>query len=386
MGFLGDVANGIGNVVTGGTLNLAEGKSWDPFGYQETVKGAKSLAGGGGSSSTPAANPAAAGGAFAGYPQTQGPGAYPGWPVPGPGAQPTYGFEGDQSKPGAAENYFSQNQNKFTAPTQTGQYWQQNQDKFGAPGTGDQFWNQAQGMFNTQKPGSNNAQDAYNQFQASTPANTDPYFQHAMDRSTAELNNAAAARGQFNSTGALQTIGDANANLLGQQAAQNAQYGLQRAQTAGSLGSAADASSRGINQNELGWMQGLGGLGLGLQNSDLQRTMAGGTLAGNADQLGLAALMSGMNAAGGAQGALAQRGQNYFNNQMGLANAQNGIYSGTYGAMLNNDQQMFNDQQAALLGLPREQLNQSLNGRASTEQGIGNLFGLMGKMGGGMFG
>lgn len=382
MGFLGDVVNGIGNTVTGGALGAVEGKGWDPFGYQEISKGVGSIAGGGKGA---AASPTAAGGAFAGYPQTQGPGAYPGWPVPGPGAQPTYDFQGDQSKPGAAENYFSQNQNKFTAPTQTGQYWQQNQQKFGAPGQGDQFWNQAQGMFNTQKPGSNNAQSAYDQFQTSAPANTDPYFQHAMDRSTAELNNAAAARGQFNSTGALQTIGDANANLLGQQAAQNAQYGLQRGQTAGSLAQGADASSRGINQNQLGWMQGLGSLGLGVQNADLQRLMSGGQLAGNADQLGLAQLMSGMNAAGGAQGALAQRGQNYFNNQMGLANAQNGIYSGTYGAMLGNDQKMFDDQQAALLGLPREQLNQSLNGRASTEQGIGNLAGLAGKVGG-MFG
>jgi hypothetical protein len=307
-----------------------------------------------------------------------------GWPVPGPGAQPTYDFKGDLSGPGAAEGYFADNKDKFGAPTATSQYWGQNQQKFGQPGQGDQFWNQAQGMFNTQKPGSNNAQTAFDQFQSSAPANTDPYYKHAIDATTAHLNNQAGARGQFNSTGALQTIGDATANLRGQQAQADAQYGLNRGQVAGSLGSAADTSSRGINQNQLGWMQGLGSLGLGLQNSDLQRLMTGMNAAGGVDQTSLAQLMAGMGAANTAQGALASRGQNYFNNLNQLGGQQAGILGNTYGAMLGNDQQLFNDQQAALLGLPREQLNQSLNGRASTEEGIGNLAGLAGSFMGGM--
>lgn len=373
-GWVGDLANGIGNAVTGGTLNLAEGKSWDPFGYQETVKGANSLAGGS-SGGSPAGAPSAAGG----YPQMGGPNAYPGWPVPGAGTQPQYQFQGDQSKPGAAENFFTQNQGKFGAPTQSGSYWQSKSPTFGQPGQGDQFWNQAQGMFNTQKPGSNNAQGAYDQFQASAPANTEPYYSHASDVATAHLNNQAAARGQLGSTGALQSIADSNANIFGQQALADANYGLQRGQTAGSLAQGADTSSRGINQNQLGWMQGLGALGTGLQNSDTQRTLAGGQLAGNADQLGLAQIMSGMSAANTAQGDLATRGQNYFNNMMGIGDAQSKIYGGAYGSAIQNDNDLFSQLMAAKLGLPREQLNESLNGRASSEQGISNLAGLFGK-------
>lgn len=339
--------------------------------------------GGGGGGSAPAPQQTAA---WPGYPQTQGPGAYPGWPVPAAGQQPSYQFKGDLGGPGAAENYFAQNQGKFGAPTATSQYWGQNQEKFGKPGQGDQFWNQAQGMFNTQKPGSNNAQSAYDQFQSSAPANTDPFYQHAIDRTTAHLNNQAGARGQFNSTGALQTIGDATANLRGQQAQADAQYGLNRGQVAGSLASGADLSSRGINQNQLGWMQGLGSLGLGLQNSDLNRLMTGMNAAGGVDQTGLAQIMSGMNAAGQAQNALRNRGQDYFGNMMGIGGAQSNIYGNTYGQMLGNDQRLFDDYQQALLGLPREQLNQSLNGRASTEQGIGNLAGLAGNFLGGIMG
>jgi hypothetical protein len=159
---------------------------------------------------------------------------------------------------------------------------------------------------------------------------------------------------------------------------------LNRGQVAGSLGSAADTSSRGINQNQLGWMQGLGSLGLGLQNSDLNRLMTGMNAAGGVDQSSLSQLMSGMGAAGQAQNALANRGQNYFNNQMGLGQQQAGILGNTYGQMLGVDQGLFGDQQQALLGLPREQLNQSINGRASSEEGIGNLAGLAGSFMGGM--
>lgn len=356
MGFVGDALGGV--PIVGG---MAKGL----VGGLPVVGGMLGGSGGGGGQQAPQQAPS-----YSGFPQMGGPGSYPGWPVPGPGAQPTYNFQGDQSKPGAAENYFADNQGKFGAPTATSQYWGQNQGKFGQPGQGDQFWNQAQGMFNTQKPGSNNAQSAFDQFQGSAPANTDPFYSRAVQQTTNHLNNQAAARGQFNSTGALQTIGDATANLRGQQAQADAQYGLNRGQVAGSLGSAADASSRGINQNQLGWMQGLGSLGMGLQNSDLQRLMTGMNAAGGVDQTNLAQIMGGMGAANTAQGALANRGQNYFNNLNQLGGQQAGILGNTYGAMLGNDQKLFDDYQSALLGLPREQLNQSLNGRKSTEEGI----------------
>src|SRR5262245_61731444 len=176
---------------------------------ESPFKAVGGIFGGGGGGSAPAPQARSQPMGYPGYPQTYGPSAYPGWPVPAAPQQPTFKFEGDLSGPGAAETYFANNQGKFGEPTNTGQYWGQTQGKFGQPGQGDQFWNQAQGMFNTQKPGTNNAQTAFDQFQASAPANTDPFYQHAIDRTTAHLNNQAGARGQFNSTGALQTIGDA---------------------------------------------------------------------------------------------------------------------------------------------------------------------------------
>ena len=309
---------------------------------------------------------------FPGYAQTAGPGAYPGWPVPGAPAQPTYNFQGDQSKPGAAETFFSQHQDKFGAPTNTQNYWNDTQATFGKPGQGDQFWNAAMGQFNAHKPTSNNAQGAYDSFKSSVPADTSPYYDHALTTAENALKSQAASSGLLGSSGTVAKAGDIGANIAGQKALADANYGLQRAQLGGQLGGAADASSRGASADQLGWLSGLGSLGLGTQNADLQRLMGGGALAGNADQTGLASLMGGMGAATGAQNALRGRGQDYFDNMFNLGRAQSGIYGTGYGGLLGSDQANFDQLQQALLGWPTEAQNQSHEGRASSEQGILN--------------
>ena len=210
--------------------------------------------------------------------------------------------------------------------------------------------------------------------------NTDPYYSHAMDTATARLKNAQGAQGIFGSSVGTQQIADSNANLLGQQALANANYGLQRGQVAGNLAAGADLSSRGASQDMLGWLGGMGGLGLGLQNADLSRLMAGGSMAGQMDNMGLAQLMAGVNAAQGAQGALRGRAQDYFNNQLAIGDRESQATGNIYGQMLGQDQGLFQNQQDAYLGYPREGLNQSLNGRKSSEEGIGNGLAAFGKM------
>jgi hypothetical protein len=72
----------------------------------------------------------------------------------------------------------------------------------------------------------------------------------------------------------------------------------------------------------------------------------------------------------------------YFNQLMGLGGAQAGAMGNSYGQMLGADQAMFDQAIQASLGYPRNALNDSVNGRASSEKGIGNLFGLMGGLSG----
>jgi len=317
---------------------------------------------------------------WAGYPQTQGPTAYPGWPVPGPGPQPTYDFHGDVSKPGALETYQADNASKFGQPTNSQNYWNQTSSTFAQPGAGDQFWNQAQGAFNSKKSPTDNAQGAYDQFQKSTPADTSPFYNHALDTAENSLQRQAANSGLLGSSGTVAKAGDVAANIAGQKALADANYGLQRGSLAGSLASSADTSSRGLSQDQLSWLSGLGGLGLGVQNADLNRTMAGGNLAGNADQTGLASLMAGGSLAGSAQDALRQRAQDYYNNQLKLGAASSDILGQGYGGLLGSDQNNFDMVQQALMGWPTEAQNQSIQGQQRSEQGIMNGLSTFGKM------
>lgn len=338
--------------------------------------------GGGGGQQQPQTDYGANGTAppWAGYSQTQGATSYPGWPVPGPGPQPTYDFHGDVSKPGALESYQADTAGKFTQPTNSQNYWNQTSSTFDKPGAGDQFWNQAQGAFNSKKSPTDNAQGAYDQFQKSTPADTSPYYNHALDTAENSLQRQAANSGLLGSSGTVAKAGDVAANIAGQKALADANYGLQRGSLGGSLASSADTSSRGLSQDQLSWLSGLGGLGLGVQNADLARTMAGGNLAGQADQTGLASLMGGGSLAGGAENALRQRAQDYFNNQNQLGMEQSGILGNGYGGLLGSDQNNFDMVQQALMGWPTEAQNQSINGQQRSEQGIMNLFSTAGKM------
>jgi hypothetical protein len=307
-----------------------------------------------------------------------GPQAWPGWPVPQfAGGAPKQNFQGDFGKPGPGEVFFSQNASKYGAPGVLPGWYSQNQGKFGGSGPADDYWAGLSGKWNA--PGvSQNSQTAWNQFNQQVPTNTDPYYDNAVRLATRDINSQMAAKGLLGGGTSMNPVREAITNIRAQQALGDSQYQLQRAGLAGNLAQGADATSNAARQGQLAWLTGLGGLGLGVQNADLARLMAGAGVAGNVDAGELARLNAGMNAGLGAEAAMANRGQNFFNNNLMMGNA-----------LSSPMQNIFMQQMAAQLGLTQQQIqtalgygttaaNQSANNQANSEQGIMNLFSLFG--------
>lgn len=298
-----------------------------------------------------------------------GPGAWPGWPVPPGGkAAPPQSFTGNFSVPGQAESYYEQNKGAYRAPwtkmpgNQGGEYWQ------GIVGKG-----QTQPQANT-----NYAADAYRDARASQPANMAPYYDNAQRKAFEGVDRAYGATGSLGSTRSMDRKSEAATDLRAQQAKDEAQYGLSRNSMLGGLAGAADASGRANTGMDLSWLTGLGGLGLGVQDAELRRMLG-------MEGADLARLNSGMGAASAAQGAMRNRGQDFFGNNLALGGQQASIMGSTYLPSIMNDQNLLQAQLDLMLGKNREGLNQVATGRAASEEGIGNLAGLMGNFMGGMF-
>lgn len=229
---------------------------------------------------------------------------------------------GALSGPGAGENLFSQLGGQYSQPTQSGQQFGASKSGFGAPGAGEQYWNGISGKAGDVPFTAQNAQGAYDQFQASTPANMDPYYNRAQQLQEGAINSAAAARGMGGASSTTNQLAASDTNLRAQQAKDEAQYGLNRAQLGGQLASGADQSSSQNIQNRLGWMTGLGSLANQTQSGELSRLLGGMQGAGQADTANLNLLTGGMNAADQAQAAELAREQALFGNNFQLGGAQ----------------------------------------------------------------
>lgn len=211
----------------------------------------------------------------------------------------------DMTKPGAAEKFQTDNAGQWNAP-----------------GAAETF---ATSAANQYQPGntpqtSNNAQQAYQQFQSSQPANMDPYYDRQRDVMQNRMNTQLGARGQYGSSVGLGQMASGFADLGGQQARDEAQYGLSRANTAGGLARGADTSSAAQSQNDLSWLNGLGGV------------------AGQGENAMLTRLGQGMNAATAGQTMQANRGETFFNNNMALGDRMSGLMGGTYNDMFSGDE------------------------------------------------
>jgi hypothetical protein len=372
---IGSAASGLGGMATGAIGGLG-GMGVNAIG------GLASKYFGGGSGSSPQGGYTAP----PGYtPQSFGGGPWPAFPGQPNGNPQPQKFTGDFSTAGPMEKFFADNQGRYTAPGQGQAWYDANKGSFG-PGQADQYWNGVAGRGQTAPPQTTNyAKDAYQAFTGGSPQDMSPFYDNAVRKTGEGIERAYAARGMRGGSAELDQLSEANTNLRAQEARDNASYGLQRYGLGGQLASGADASSGRDVQNQLGWLTGMGGLGLGVQNADLNRLMAQAGIASGLDSTNLNWLNSGMNAANAAQGAMATRGQNFFNNNLNATQAETNPMMGIYLQMLQNDAALQNAAIDASTGYAREGANQSVQGRAQTEQGIGNLFSLMGKMGGGMF-
>jgi len=182
---------------------------------------------------------------------------------------------GQSESPGTQEQFYDQNQDWFTSPT----------NAEGAYGDYSQFFrDQSQAM------GPSYQQNAYNQFASgSVDPNLGAFYDRQWQDTSDDINKQFGARGAYNSSAALERLGDARVGLAADRANREADYGLRRAQLGGNL--AQGASSEAL----AGRGQQLGAAGMGMD------------AAGAADSQALARMISGGNLAGAAQ--LAKEGR-----------------------------------------------------------------------------
>lgn len=153
-----------------------------------------------------------------------------------------------------------------------------------------------------------------------------PYFENAKNRAAESIDQAAASRGNYGSSAAIDQNARAFTDLEGQRALKEADYALQRSADqrawqglGGQLASSADSSSRAVSDNEKQWAQLLSSLGI------------------DASRLGLDRTNSGQDAANSAQGLQRQRGQDYFSNQLLMGDRMSDLMKSVYLPALDND-------------------------------------------------
>lgn len=290
--------------------------------------------------------------------------------------------------PGAGEAFWNQHGGYYTQPT-AGQTLFGEERGLQQKGLGENYAGEQAIKYQGGTPQmTQNSQTNYQNFMSQIPniaqdPGLTPYYQNAEANTTAAIDQAMAARGMNGSSAATGEIAKAVGGLEAEKAGREAQYNLarlgeQRAWLGqgGALAGQADTMSNAASQNQLNWMQGLGGLTQGAEGLGLARTGLYGQLAGQADQSGLARMNSGMGAALGSQGAQENRGQNYFGNEMALGGAYNNTMGDVYNPMLHSDQTNFENQMTAMNAAATEAQNQS-----EEKHGLGGF--MSGILGGG---
>lgn len=276
-------------------------------------------------------------------------------PLPAP-ATPNY-----STGPGLQPGQASLQGVDLSKPMQGETYQSQNLPSWNNPGDAEKLSAEAMAKY---QPGntpqvSNNAQQAYSQFQSSQPANMNPYYDRQRDVMQNRMNTQLGARGQYGSSVGLGQLASGYADLGGQQARDEAQYGITRANTAGQLGRAADTSSAAQSQNDLSWLNGLGGI------------------AGQGENAMLSRLGQGQNAATAAETQAMNRGQHLFDNNMSFGDRMSGMMGETYNDMFSGDKGLLEDALGGRAAGATEANNQniaqgnSLNDTAKTVTTIG---------------
>lgn len=225
---------------------------------------------------------------------------------------------------------------------------------------------------------SNDAERAFQDFLHSQPQSLDPYYNRASDKLSNTMNAALAARGAYGSSAGLDQLGGAMADLRGNEAQANAQYGLQRAGLEGTLGSAADVSSGRISSDARDWATGMAGIADQGETLGLGRLSSLGNFAGATQNADVNRFTAGENAALGAQTAQSTRGQNAFLDAMGLGGALSDIMGQGYNQEFNFDPNAMGQE----TGLPIASANNDVaNAKYSGQENRQTINDLMGGYG-----
>lgn len=327
-----------------------------------------------------------------------------------------YGTQG-YNTPGAGEGYVGGMLQNSAQPTTTNYAGQTFQDFKGQP-----------------YQASNVSLGAYLNSMVAQPelsANMDPYYDNAQRQALEGIDSAAAARGMYGSSFAADQGREAITNLRADQAKAEADYGLKRAaelrgwnqmfgeQAAGAdlssrgaleearnwqalrgdLAASADKSSLGAGQLALDWNKGMGGLAIDADKNRLERLQAGQKLSENLDQayidkaktiMGLAdsadtakqaRLAGGMLGATNAQNLQRTRGQDAWNQQMGLSGALSNMLGQGYDQMLNGDQELLSEYLNLMLGQSKGQADTAQNANEMSKANAADWTKLLGSLG-----
>lgn len=311
-----------------------------------------------------------------------------GFDLSGPSAQESaYSQYGGQlGQKGATENFVGQNAGALAGPGRTSGVFGQAQPALAGQSAQERFL----GTDPNQQSNATASGQYWNSLQggANLPAaNMDAYYKRAQEKGAAQLDKAAAARGMFGSTAALDQQRQLSADLGAAQSQAEAQYGLQRAgladQIMGGAAGRADTSGLGRFNAMQGAAQGAdagllarlglsGQLGATADAGDLSRFGAGLGAAQASDQSMLGRLgLLGQGAAGSDAGKLGRTGM--FADQLGnLTAGASGIVGQGYAGMLGADQEAFDQATQLSLGAGAQNLNNAIsNTNTTAAQGAG---------------
>jgi hypothetical protein len=222
----------------------------------------------------------------------------------------------------------------FTQYSPAEQQWRDQGSFYNTPGFGETNTQSIVQNASANRPQQvNNSQAYFDQFQKpiiSQEPGFGAYFDNAKDRVGESINRSSAATGTYGSSSANDQTARAFTDLEGQRALKEADYNLARIGEdraweglGGSLAGQADQQGLANSQDQRGWDEMLSRLGIDSQRLGLDRTNAGfdaANVAGNAERT---------------------RGQDYFNNQAASGDRFADLIRSIMGPALDNDASLF---------------------------------------------
>lgn len=223
--------------------------------------------------------------------------------------------QGAFNTPTASENFYGQNAGQFQAPGAAENWFAGHSGQFDKPGAAEDFYSAHKGDLANMPGLSNHAEEAYQHTRGNMPdiasdPGLDPYYKHAAQVGTQNLNTQLAARGAYGSSVGTGQIGNLLQGLGAEQANREAQYHLDRLAEQrgweglqGQLASGADSSSGRIHDAKLSDLMGFGNLAQSAGQSSLSRLLGASGAASAAQGAQTARLSAGTSAAGQASDA-----------------------------------------------------------------------------------